>query len=169
MRRRDRLDPTAEHELAVIDAALAGRAGDPGDTPPSAHDAELAELATLLVADRPVPAREFRDALDAHVAERFAGEQARTRSAAAQSAAASRGAADQPGTTQRRTAPRRARRRFLPSIPTVPALAATCAVGVVAIAIALGQSGGGSSGQDLSSTSGVAQAPRQGFESAPGP
>ena len=52
MRRREQLDPVAARELAAIDAALADSASI------APEDAELAQLATLLVAERPpAPAR----------------------------------------------------------------------------------------------------------------
>lgn len=67
MRRREQLDPVAARELAAIDAALAGN--PQGAIAP--EDAELAELATLLVAEAPRPSASFAASLDARVARRF--------------------------------------------------------------------------------------------------
>jgi hypothetical protein len=67
MRRLDEtpLDPEIEASLEAIDATLAGEAVDP-------RYADLAELALLLVAERPVASPEFERGLDENVARRFA-------------------------------------------------------------------------------------------------
>jgi hypothetical protein len=67
MRRVDEtpLDPEIEASLEAIDATLAGEAVDP-------RYADLAELALLLVEERPVASPEFERGLDEHVARRFA-------------------------------------------------------------------------------------------------
>jgi hypothetical protein len=67
MRQRDELplDPRIVAELAAIDATLAGEAVDP------AH-AEIAELALLLSAEKPIVRPAFADSLDARVQRRFA-------------------------------------------------------------------------------------------------
>src|SRR5947208_1976330 len=59
------IDPQVAAELDAIDATLAGEPVDP-------QYAEIAELALLLVADRPEPRRQFLDALDTRVERRFA-------------------------------------------------------------------------------------------------
>ncbi|ADB54208.1 DUF4349 domain-containing protein [Conexibacter woesei] len=117
MRRRERTDPAAARELAAIDAALAG--GPVGE-----EDAELARLATLLVAERPPAPPAFRAALDARVAERF------------------------PAPAPARAAPAVAggRWRRLLQRPLLPAVGGTLAVALVALAIVLGQGGGGTVG-----------------------
>jgi hypothetical protein len=56
--------PEAIAALAAIDATLAGEPVDP-------ECAEVAEVALLIAADRPVPAREFAENLDRRVANRF--------------------------------------------------------------------------------------------------
>lgn len=59
------IDPEIAAELDAIDATLAGEPVDP-------KYAGVAELALLLVADRPAPGREFLASLDATVESRFA-------------------------------------------------------------------------------------------------
>jgi hypothetical protein len=61
----DLIDPEVAAELDAIDATLAGEPVDP-------RHAELAELALLLVADRPQPRSEFAQSLDERVQRRFA-------------------------------------------------------------------------------------------------
>ncbi len=61
------IDPQVGAELDAIDAVLAGDPVDP-------RHAELAELALLLVADRPEPSPQFASELDTRVQRRFAGE-----------------------------------------------------------------------------------------------
>jgi hypothetical protein len=145
MRLRDEdMTPAANAELAAIDAALAG-------DPVAADQADTAVLSALLVAERPRPSQAFAAALDARVGERFAG--------AASEAA--RGSAARAG----RPLPRRARgwtealRR-----PFLPAAAATLAVGLVALVVALG---GGGSSNDGSITSGGTIASSAGTASTP--
>jgi hypothetical protein len=58
------LDPRVEHELATIDAALAGRTTDPGD-------ADLAELALLLRDERPEADPGWASRLDERAAAGF--------------------------------------------------------------------------------------------------
>ncbi len=60
----DSMDPEVGRALAVIDATLAGDAVEP-------EDADLAELTLILAGQRPVPGRQFSEALDARVAGRF--------------------------------------------------------------------------------------------------
>jgi hypothetical protein len=59
------IDPEIAAELDAIDATLAGEPVDP-------KYADVAELALLLVAERPAPRQEFLDSLDARAARRFA-------------------------------------------------------------------------------------------------
>jgi hypothetical protein len=148
MRRREPLDPVAARELAAIDAALAGgsTAGSPTIAP---EDAELAQLATLLVAERPQAPPAFRAALDARAAQRFAGPD--PRAAARRS---ERGRHDAGGGVA--SALSRTRRR-----PLIPAFAATAAVALVALVVAL-QPGGGSGERDIAASSGsTAAAPAE--------
>ncbi|MDO8213726.1 DUF4349 domain-containing protein [Conexibacter sp. CPCC 206217] len=113
MRRRESLDPVVARELAAIDAALAG--GGAGEHAPIApEDAELAQLATLLVAERPPVSRAFRAAMDSRVETRFAERRPRTTA-------------------------KTVRRR-----PLIPAFAAFAAVAVVAVVIAVNPGGAGS-------------------------
>src|SRR5271156_2260096 len=65
MRTADPLEPEVEAALEAIDATLAGDPVDPGD-------AELAELALILRADRPAVSESFAVAMDARVRDRFA-------------------------------------------------------------------------------------------------
>jgi uncharacterized protein DUF4349 len=65
MRRAEPLEPEMAAALAAIDATLAGDPVDP-------EHAELAELALILRADRPAPAREAAEAIDERVAKRRA-------------------------------------------------------------------------------------------------
>jgi hypothetical protein len=123
MRRREPLDPVVARELAAIDAALAGGSSGPHD-PIAPEDVELAELATLLVAERPPVSRAFRAALDARVEERFAAP------------------------APRRT-PNPVRRR--PLIPAFATFGAVAAVAIVAVVIAL-QPGGGGGGDMVASS-----------------
>lgn len=157
MRRRESLDPVVARELAAIDAALAGGGGE--HAPISSEDAELAQLATLLVAERPPVSRAFRAALDARVEARFAGPDPRAASRRARDGA---GAGAGAGLV---ASARRVRRR-----PLIPAFAATAAVALVALVVAL-QVGGGSGGTDrdmaVSSGSSAAEsAPASGADSA---
>lgn len=117
MRRREPIDPVAARELAAIDAALAGG-------PVGAEDAELARLATLLVAERPTAPPAFAAALDARVAERFPAPAAPPAAPAAATG----------------------RLRRLLRRPLLPAVAGTLAVALVALAIVLGQGSGGTVG-----------------------
>lgn len=64
LRNETPLDPETARELAVLDDALAGRATDPAD-------AELAELALLVAAERPIPRAGWAEELDERVAARF--------------------------------------------------------------------------------------------------
>jgi Domain of unknown function (DUF4349) len=116
MRRRSAPDPAAARELAAIDAALAGG-------PVGAEEADLAQLATLLVAERPQPDPAFRARLDAQVQARFAGEA---------------GAADPPRAAASRRAGRPRRR-----LPLLPAFAGTGLAAVVAVLLAVSVTGGG--------------------------
>jgi hypothetical protein len=65
MRRAEPLEPEVAAALAAIDATLEGDPVDP-------EHAELAELALILRADRPAPAREAAEAIDERVAKRRA-------------------------------------------------------------------------------------------------
>ncbi|HEX3830473.1 MAG TPA: DUF4349 domain-containing protein [Solirubrobacteraceae bacterium] len=65
MRRAEPLEPEMAAALAAIDATLDGDPVDP-------EHAELAELALILRAERPAPAREVAGAIDERVAERCA-------------------------------------------------------------------------------------------------
>jgi hypothetical protein len=134
MRRREPLDPVVERELAAIDAALAGRSGS--EIAP--EDAELAQLATLLVAERPPVPPEFRAALDARVASRFDG----------------------PAPKPRRSTPKRNRR------PLIPASLAFACVALVALVVAL-QPGGGSGGGDMAASGGAADSTAEISPAAP--
>jgi hypothetical protein len=142
MRRRDRApDPDAARELAAIDAALAGG-------PVGPEEADLARLATLLVAERPAPDPAFRAALDDRVASRFAGsrpdaQRARTQARTGGAADATR-AEGVPGGTRR--APRPTRRGLLGRIPLLPAASATGLAALVAILVAVNVGGGGGGG-----------------------
>lgn len=129
MRRREPLDPVAARELAAVDAALSGRSGEPGASV-APEDAELAQLATLLVAERPPASRAFRDALDARVEKRFAEARPPRKAAAVRAPA-----------TRRR--------------PLIPAFAAFAVVAVIALVIAVQPNGGGGGG-DLATSSDLA-------------
>jgi hypothetical protein len=65
MRRAEPLEPDMAAALAAIDATLEGDPVDP-------EHAELAELALILRAERPVPGREVAGAIDERVVERWA-------------------------------------------------------------------------------------------------
>lgn len=67
-RRRHRLDAAARHELAVIDRVLVGNHTEGAD------DAEIAEFALRLRAERPMIGDDARSRLDARFAERIAEE-----------------------------------------------------------------------------------------------
>lgn len=104
---------------------------------------EVAELGTLLTAERPRPSAAFAAQLDARVAERFAA----------------------PAPTP--AAPRRGRTRRWPAIlhrPFLPAAAASLAVALVALVVALDVGGGGT---PSTSSDGAVSAPAIGG-SAPG-
>src|SRR6516165_7647525 len=77
MRRLDDspIDPEIAAELDAIDATLAGDPVDP-------KHAEIAELALLLVGERPAIDPEFAAAMDARVRQRFSGAGSRAGSAA---------------------------------------------------------------------------------------
>jgi hypothetical protein len=100
------IDPEIAAELDAIDATLAGDPVDP-------KYADVAELALLLVADRPEPRREFLDSLDGTVERRFASA---------------------PGTAGPSTVGGRWRR--IQSWGTMPALG-TAAAGLAAVVVAL--------------------------------
>jgi hypothetical protein len=125
MRRREQLDPVAARELAAIDAALAGNPR--GAIAP--EDAELAELATLLVAEAPRPSTSFAASLDARVARRF------------------------PAPAKPQQA-RRARR-----IPLVPAFAGVALAAVLALLVAFNSLDRGSDQEMSASSSSGASAP----------
>lgn len=91
---------------------------------------ETAELAALLVAERPRPSAAFAAELDARVAARFAGPR---RDAAGANAAVHRRAA--------RLGPRARRRPAFLHRPLLPAAATALAVGLVALVVALGSGG----------------------------
>ena len=153
MRRREPIDPVAARELAAIDAALSGGASGPHG-PIAPEDAALTELATLLVAERPTAAPAFRAQLDARVSERFAlpDPRAAERRARAGGTDADGGVA---GTL------RRIRSRAL-----IPSFAATVAVALVALVIALQPSGGESDRDTI--VSGGALAPQTTKDTAGG-
>ncbi|MBB4661185.1 DUF4349 domain-containing protein [Conexibacter arvalis] len=176
MRRRSSApDPTAARELAAIDAALAGN-------PVGAEEADLARLATALVAERPRSDPEFRAALDARVATRFAGARADAfaalRSADGGSAAvggsnvdgasAANGGSAADGAsgtsaanggapaTARRTGGGTRRRGLLARIPFAPAATATGLAALVAIVVAVDVTGGGGGTSDSPVSGGAA-------------
>lgn len=137
MRRRSAPDPIVARELAAIDAALAG--GPVGES-----EADLARLATLLVAERERPAADFRTALDAQVAGRFA----------------TAGTTEPAGASGRERSGRRerpARRRR----PLIPAFAATAAVALVALLVAVTAFDRGPQRPDEIASSGAATAAPQ--------
>ena len=143
MRRREQLDPVAARELAAIDAALAGNP----EGAIAAEDAELAQLATLLVAEAPRPSESFAAALDARVARRFEG-------------AAARGAARGPAPAR----PSRVRR-----IPLVPAFAGVALAAALALLVAFNAiDRGGSGGGEMTSSAGGAAAQAPARDSASG-
>lgn len=158
MRRRDRAsDPDAARELAAIDAALAGGPVGPGE-------ADLARLATLLVAERPAADPEFRAALDDRVASRFAG----ARADALRTRAEARG--DGANSTTARP-PRPPRRGLLGRIPLLPAASATGLAALVAVLVAVNVGGGGggmTSDSAVSGGSAMSEAPAGGA-AAPDP
>lgn len=145
MRRRDRAsDPDAARELAAIDAALAGGTVGP-------DEADLARLATLLVAERPTPDPQFRAALDDRVASRFAQG----------SADALRDRAQARDTDT----PRPPRRGLLGRIPLLPAASATGLAALVAVLVAVNVGGGGGGVTSDSAVSGgsiASEAPASG-------
>lgn len=106
-------------------------------TPPDEHlgdptPEDVAALGTLLLVERPRPSQVFAAELDARVAARFTG----PRRAVAGAATAS----------GRRTS---ARRRWAASLlqrPFLPAAAATLAIGLIALVVALSAGGGGQLG-----------------------
>jgi hypothetical protein len=137
MRRREPLDPVAARELAALDAALAGNPR--GEIAP--EEAELAQLATLLVAEAPRPSEAFAAALDGRVARRFEGAPTR-------------------GTASARPA-RRAWR-----LPLVPAVAGVALAAVLALLVAFNALHDGGGGQLATSSDGGAEAPA--FDSSAG-
>lgn len=128
MRRREQLDPVAARELAAIDAALAGNPR--GEIAP--EDAQLAELATLLVAEAPRPSTSFAASLDARVARRF------------------------PAPARAPTS----RARRLPLVPAFAGVALTAVLALLVAFNALDRGSGGGGGGDMATSSGgAAEAP----------
>jgi hypothetical protein len=131
MRTADPLEPEVEAALEAIDATLAGDPVDP-------EHAELAELALILRADRPLVGEPFAVAIDARVRDRFAG-------------------ASRRGVRRWRTArPRRPARGWLVWAPA----GALAAVALVVALVTLVPGGGSSSSTNSNSGSAaVASAP----------
>ncbi len=116
------LDPDIAAELELIDATLAGEPVDP------AH-AELAELALLLVAERPEPAPDYLARLDDRAAARFVS-----------GGPGASGAGD--GAAQSEARPTRVRSWW--RRPFVPAVAGTALVAAVVTVMLVDSGGGGS-------------------------
>ena len=130
------LDPEIVTTLEAIDATLAGEAVDP-------RHAELAELALLLAADRPVIEEGFARLLDQQVKERAKPVTAGARAG---------------GARQTRRAPRRRGVRWWVWAPA----SAVAASLVAAVVIVMGEGGGGQSGVSFGTTA----APSSGVKAA---
>ncbi len=121
--------PEAIAALTAIDATLAGDPVDP-------EHADVAELALLIAADRPVPAREFAEKLDRRVANRFVAEAA--------------AGVQAPSKRKRRKA----------SWAIAPAMGLALAGLIALFVLVPGGEGGSSGGSSVSSSSATAHRPK---------
>lgn len=135
MRRAEPLEPEVAAALAAIDATLAGESVDPGH-------AELAELALILRAERPVAPVEVAGALDRRIAERL---------------------------SPPRPAPSPVRPRRWHRWLAAPAATAAAIALVVVVVNLGGQGSSSSSSSSFSSSSAASAASAAGAGSAPGP